>query len=63
MKSQKRINEIYRDLLAKLGELGIQKELIEKDMDAIKGRIEGLNIVAPEMQKIEKELKEDKIQE
>jgi uncharacterized protein involved in exopolysaccharide biosynthesis len=61
LKTQKRVNEIYRDLVAKIGELSIQKEIIEKELNSLRGRIEGLNVLAPEMAKIEQELtKENK---
>jgi len=60
MKMKNLCNNIYKDLLAKLGELTLQKDVIDKQVKDIQAQLNLLNGLSPELQKVEKELSEDK---
>lgn len=60
MKMKNLCNNIYKDLLAKLGELTLQKNVIDKQIKDIQAQLNLLNGLSPELQKVEKELSEDK---
>lgn len=47
-------NNIYRDMVARLGELTIQLDQIEKEKESIKAQLALLNALSPELQKLEK---------
>lgn len=51
------INNIYKDLCARLGELQIQKDQIDKEITNILAQIALLNSMAPSMESLEKEIK------
>lgn len=50
-------NNIYRDLVARLGELTIQEELINKEKSDILAQLRLLNALSPELQKQEEIIK------
>lgn len=50
-------NNTYRDLIARLGELSIQKTIIDKQIAEIGAQLHLLNALSPQLQKIELESK------
>ena len=46
-------NEKYRDLLAKLGELTVQRDMLEEQIKNIKSQMTLLNSISPDLQKLE----------
>lgn len=59
MRMKEICDSTYRDLLAKLGELQIQKTIIDKQIAEIGAQLHLLNALSPELQKIENELTKD----
>lgn len=59
MKMKEYCNNTYRDLIAKLGELSIQKTLIDKQIAEIGAQIHLLNALSPDLQKIEQSITSD----
>ena len=51
-KVQSLANDIYRDLIAKAGELSLQKESIDEQLKAIKAQLALLNSLVPELKKL-----------
>lgn len=56
MKTKQLCDNTYKDLLARLGELTIQKTIIDKQVAEINAQLILLNALAPELQRLEKEL-------
>ncbi len=52
-------NNAYRDFLAKLGELYVQKKNIDEQIAIILAQISYLNQITPELMKIEKSITEE----
>ena len=46
-------NNMYRDLLARLGELAIQRQALDKSIKIIEAQLELLNAISPELQALE----------
>jgi len=57
MNAKEFCNGIYRDLVARLGELTIQEELIVKEKSDIQAQLRLLNALSPELQKQEESIK------
>ena len=52
-------NKVYSDLCARLGDLYIQKRLIDQSIESILHQLDLLNCMSPELQKLEKKEKEN----
>jgi hypothetical protein len=55
MKSKEFCNNLYRDLVARLGEIQIQLDRLNKEKDGILVQLSTLNALSPELQKLEEE--------
>jgi hypothetical protein len=53
MKTKEYCNNLYRDLIAHLGELYLQQNLLTKQIESILAKLELLNALSPELQKLE----------
>lgn len=58
-KDQQILSEAYRDLLARYGELRIQKQNISKEIKDLEAKLDSLNFFAPITVKIRQELDKD----
>jgi chaperonin cofactor prefoldin len=47
-------NNIYKDLVSRLGELQINIDQLSKEKEAINAQLRLLNALSPELQKLEK---------
>lgn len=53
---KEKINLMYKDLVALLGELHLQQHSINAKIDSIKSKIEALDSLVPTLEKIESEI-------
>jgi chaperonin cofactor prefoldin len=53
MKSQEFCNNVYRDLVARLGEIQIQLDQLSQEKKALLAQLKLLNALSPELQKLE----------
>lgn len=60
-KSKDFCNQIYKDLCAELGQLLIQKQLIDNQIKSLTAKIELLNGLSPRLQSLESEIALDTI--
>ena len=49
-------NNLYRDLIARFGELAIQQQLLTKEMESIQHQLELLNAMSPQLQTLQSNL-------
>jgi len=56
VKTQDLCNNTYRDLCAQLGELSLQRILLEKKINEITAQLHLLNALSPQLQSIETDL-------
>lgn len=58
MNTEAKLNEIFKDLLAQLGHLSVQRDELESQITALKQQLNMLNSLAPELKKLEATKKE-----